>query len=204
MDSIQLSSESPKLCECGCGQPTHLAKLHDKRYGHVPGKPNRFLPGHYLKHLHRQPPLDDKFWSLVLKTDGCWLWQGSLNSAGYGRLKYHQKFYFAHRLAYMLAYGEIMPGVAVCHRCDNPRCVRPDHLFLGTTADNNADRERKGRTCAGQAHKWTRLTPTQVREIRHRYAEGGITKAALAREYHVWPSAIGQIIRRKCWADLPD
>lgn len=100
---------------------------------------------------------EEMLWRRVEKTDGCWLWTGGVNWKGYGRLgggkpgsKWRES---AHRLSYRLTYGSIPEGMHVCHRCDVPRCVRPDHLFLGTNTDNVRDAIRKGRKpmhrCAG-------------------------------------------------------
>jgi hypothetical protein len=87
----------------------------------------------------------ERFWSHVLKADGnaCWLWQAS--GQRYGKIKYSGRFYSSHRMAYHLAHGPIPDGLLVCHKCDNQKCCRPDHLFAGTSADNTNDMYSKGR-----------------------------------------------------------
>lgn len=96
---------------------------------------------------HKRVPLPDRFWTKVRKTESCWIWVGSKSRKGYGRIG-TEKFAsakLAHRVSWEIHRGEIPTGALVLHHCDNPSCVRPDHLFLGSGADNNADMARKGR-----------------------------------------------------------
>lgn len=96
-----------------------------------------------------------KFWSQVVKSDGCWEWSGSRTGDGYGALHEsgNPKQYKTHRVSYELHHGPIPPGMYVCHHCDNPPCVRPDHLYAGTATDNNRDTiRRKRRKETKQAH----------------------------------------------------
>ena len=89
--------------------------------------------------------IDARFWSKVVKADGCWEWTAYRDPLGYGRLNVDGVPVLAHRLAYELEHGAIPDGMCILHRCDNPPCVNPDHLWLGTQADNSLDMASKGR-----------------------------------------------------------
>ncbi len=90
-------------------------------------------------------PPSARFWQKVQKGDGCWEWQGSRNKLGYGITSLRGRAIRAHRVSWEIVNGPIPDGLLVCHRCDNPACVRPDHLFLGTQIDNLRDMRTKGR-----------------------------------------------------------
>lgn len=133
-----------QLCECGCGEPTSIAKSSDATRGYIKGQPMRFIPGHYAR--TQKPPTEKRFWERVNKQpDGCWLWTGTTNLRGYGILARNNTMQLAHRFSYELHKGVIPDGMFVCHSCDNPPCVNPDHLWLGTNADNVSDMVAKGR-----------------------------------------------------------
>jgi hypothetical protein len=140
-----------------------------------------------------------RFWEKVSRADGdgCWLWAGSLWK-GYGRLRLPGGRYgSAHRAAWGLTFGVIPDGMCICHHCDNPRCVRPDHLFLGTRRDNNRDRWEKGRydDTHGERHPGAKLTEDTVRLIRVS-EEAGIT---LAARYGVTPTTISDVRKGRTW-----
>jgi hypothetical protein len=86
-----------------------------------------------------------RFWAKVSKTDDCWNWIGAIGETGYGNFGIGYRTYRAHRLSYEMHYGPIPSGMLVCHKCDNRKCVRPDHLFIGTHKDNMTDCSEKGR-----------------------------------------------------------
>lgn len=143
-----------------------------------------------------------RFWSKVNKTDGCWLWTAALNAQGYGHFQIVGRGVVrANRFSWEITNGPIPAGMYVCHRCDNPACVNPAHLFIGTQAENMADCAAKGRNGAprGEAHRSAKLTPAQVVEIRARYAAGGVSYAKLCREYGVCERNILDIVRRRIW-----
>jgi hypothetical protein len=128
---------------------------------------------------------------------GCWLWTGQIVRFGYGLIKnQNRRPRMAHRVSYELHRGHIPDGLLVCHRCDNPPCVNPAHLFLGTYADNNRDCQKKGRNTRGERHAGAKLTTDEVRSIRRMYA-AGTSQAQLAREFGTSPATIWRIIKMR-------
>jgi HNH endonuclease len=136
---------------------------------------------------------------------GCWLWTGSCLPNGYGLISVQGTYRLAHRQSYETFVGPIPPGLCVLHHCDTPSCVRPDHLFLGTTADNYWDSARKGRATRlrGSRHQNAKLTEADVREIRQLAVNGGRgIVTALANRFHVGYRTIGRVIQRTRWGHL--
>lgn len=138
---------------------------------------------------------EERFWSKVRKTDTCWLWIAG--RTGYGTFKYRSKTVKAAHYAWFLYYGEAPKG-CVLHTCDNKRCVRKEHLFIGTTQDNTADKVRKGRCACGEAVNTSKLTEEEVLEIR-RQAVRGKPQATLAAEFGVSVQSIWNVVRRRSW-----
>lgn len=150
-------------------------------------------------------PLVIRFWEKVETGSGCWLWRGTIKGGRYGVLNRGGKKdgqAYAHRVAWELTNGPIPPGMDVCHACDNPPCVRPDHLFVGTRADNMADMKRKGRHRFGEGHQTGRLTDAQAREILRR-ALAGEPPGNIGVEFGVSASHVENIRRGHRWSHLP-
>ena len=149
----------------------------------------------------------DRFWAKVNKTGECWIWTGSRNALGYGSFGIAgHKTELAHRTAWRLTNGEDLPStVKVCHRCDNPPCVRPDHLFLGSQADNVADQIAKGRRhrTNGAKNGRAKLSVEQVLEIRRRYRPGEVRIIDLATEFNVSKSQIWNVVSGREWNEYP-
>lgn len=149
--------------------------------------------------IYSEEATAERFWAKVpVGAEGCWEWQGVCDGPGrYGRSHYKNKPIGAHRLAWILTHGPIPPGSEICHRCDNPPCVRPDHLFLGSRAVNAADMVAKGRAARNRPH--AKLTPEQVRELRARHAAGGISYSQLAALYGLTKMAAYNIVQGKSY-----
>ena len=143
--------------------------------------------------------ISERFWIKVEKSDKCWEWQGCRFSNGYGRFttRAPYKQNLAHRFAYILTFGEIPYNLMVLHKCDNPPCVRPDHLFLGTCQDNANDRVNKGRSLKGEQHPSAILTEKQIREIRS--LRNIRPQWELALEFNIKQVTVSDIQRRKRW-----
>ena len=151
------------------------------------------------------PTLSEKdrarFWAKVERRgiDDCWEWTAYRTRAGYGRFGLGRRIVAAHRVAFTLMVARIPRGMLVCHTCDNPPCVNPDHLFAGTHADNEADSRAKGRAACGERSGHSRLRLSEVREIRNRYAQREANQVSLAREYGVSQTTISAVVRRHTW-----
>ena len=154
-----------------------------------------------------------RFWSKVNKSEdqnACWEWQASLQNKGYGQFQHGGRagsMYLAHRIAWELTNGEIPDGLCVLHNCpngDNPKCVNPSHLFLGTQLENIKDSINKERYTRGEKQGHHKLTEAQVLAIRQQYKIGNITQTKLALDFGVSRRAIGMILNRTNWNYLKD
>ena len=192
------------------------------------------------KEIKLSPADEVRFWSKVDKSggeDACWLWTAGADKYGYGSIRLGKLVVRSYRVAYTLTHGEIphdgsYHGGCVCHKCDNPPCCNPAHLFLGTHRANIADRTKKGREAKGdnhssrthperlargdrsgsrlhpesrprgEGHAFCKLKASQVIEIRARFAAGGITQKDLASEFAMSAPYISNIISRRKWKHI--
>ncbi len=159
-------------------------------------------------------PIGPRFWQKV-NQDGpiplhrpeigpCWVWTAALGNWGYGVIGFGRRLVKAHRASWELHYGPIPVGLKVLHHCDNPPCVRPDHLFIGTLTDNSRDMVSKGRRFVprGEQAALAKLTADQVRQIRAIYVPYVMGYQRVANRFGVAKSTIMIIIQGKTWRDV--
>lgn len=130
---------------------------------------------------HKTRSLAERFWVAKVDIDDCWIWRGAHTSYGYGVIKMRDKTLYAHRVMWELTYGPIPDYLCVLHHCDNPPCVRPDHLFLGTRKNNAFDCIQKKRNPIGENNGRAKLTSAQALEIRN----SKLSSYKLASKYRV-------------------
>lgn len=151
--------------------------------------------------------LADKLLSRIkISPDGCFEWQGArkgkTKAEGYGLTSWNGKAIKAHRASYLAFRGPIPDGLHVCHTCDNPCCINPAHLFLGTVLQNRRDSVDKGRAARGEGHGKARLTVKDVLAMRADH-ESGLSYAAIARKYGTRSSHTWAIVNRRLWKCVP-
>lgn len=157
-------------------------------------------PGVYA---HKSRSVAERFWEKVFigsfsNADVCWLWTASKSRLGYGYFRWPGHTKIAPRVAYELVFGPFPKHLTVCHRCDNPACVRPQHLFLGTQQDNLADMKRKQRHAFGERIASSKLTEADVRAIKvstgpHR---------DIAKQYGIHEDHVGRLKAGRRWAHI--
>lgn len=142
--------------------------------------------------------------TIIGKDGECWLWTGAKIPSGYGLIwiNSRRKYINTHRVSYMLHRGFLPKHLCVCHTCDNPACVNPEHLFLGTSPENTADKMKKGRQSKGSKHGRSVLTEVDVLDIRRIYTGKYGELSALARQYGVSANSMMMIINRKHWRHI--
>jgi hypothetical protein len=151
------------------------------------------------------PTDNNRFWSRVDKTGkgGCWIWRGYVNKKGYGMFSSYtgsESGGMCHRISWYLINGKIPDNLCVLHKCDNPPCVNPGHLFLGTKTDNNRDAREKLRHQFGQYHHRAKFSHAQVLALRSYHIETGIGYRRLARKFDVSNSTMRDLLSGKTYA----
>lgn len=174
-------------CQCGCGEYIGFWTFTDRKNNKVKGEPRRFVKGH---NAYSGLSVRERFDTYVEQPDGngCWNWTGRKDDKGYGQFQIMSKRQErSHRLAFKFENGQIPPGLIVRHKCDNPSCVNPSHLELGTVQDNVMDRNLR------QRGRYRYIPDSEIRDMRVDY-DGGMKKAAIARKYGVSKTTAGRII----------
>lgn len=155
------------------------------------------------------PQLEEKdkarFWVKIQRgrANKCWEWKAGTDECGYGKFRLLRSSYTAHRIVYQLTHGVIPEGMCVCHKCDNPPCCNPKHLWLGTFEENMLDKHRKkrGRCLRGELHYKARLSEKKVKVIRV-LLKRGVSIVEIARRFGVGKSTIGCIKYNLSWKHL--
>ena len=158
--------------------------------------------GRWLKHgdpAHKRLPARERFWKFVDKRadDACWPWVGRTDIRGYGQFRVGDAPRPAPRVSYQIHFGDIPEGMYVCHACDEPGCVNPAHLFLGSPRDNAVDMVNKRRHRFGERSPFSKLVPDDVRAIRGLYP--GVPVRELSERFGVATATIYKILRREKW-----
>lgn len=158
----------------------------------------------------------ERFWSKVNKSGDCWIWTATRQGGGCGNFTVNRKAYQAHRWLYIQLHGPVAKGIEICHKCDNPACVNPDHLFAGTKSDNMQDSANKGRNamqkrpwrscfnhptfepCCGENQGNSKLTTEQVIDI-IRLGREGVSSSAIGEMFGINAGHIRRILGGKAW-----
>lgn len=206
------------VCQCTVVRPCEQCgrDFAGRQYHHMGLPPTRFCSMRCVGVAREsETPAETvaRFWAKVDRTGDCWPWTAGRSSDGYGRFSIRHRTLNAHRVVWEWMNGPIPDGMCVRHRCDNPPCVRPDHLMLGTTDDNMKDKVARGRQPRGKTH-YAHLHPETrrgernpaakidasiVAEIIARYTAGGISQSGLARAYGLSQPHVSRIVRGENW-----
>jgi hypothetical protein len=152
----------------------------------------------------------ERFWSKVDKKKSlifyggsrCWEWTGGHITKGYGMFFVGFNNKGAHVVSYEIHFGTVPSGMYVCHNCDNPGCVNPSHLFIGTADDNNKDKVKKGRQAVGTKTKSSKITERDVMAIREMYSSGDFTQQAISDKFKIKRRQVSHIVRREHWRHI--
>lgn len=142
------------------------------------------------------------FWNQVQKTTSCWIWTGSKSAYGYGQFMFRKQNWIASRFAWILTHGPIPDGLSVLHDCpngDNPACVNPAHLWIGTQHENMTDAASKKRTASGTRNARAKINEEIVKKIRSEYVPKVVLQKVLAKKYGVSRTLVSAIIVRRAW-----
>lgn len=146
-----------------------------------------------------------RFWSKVDKSGECWIWTAAKTGKGYGHIRLLGKDWLAHRFSYVVEVGGIPAGMLVCHPCDNPACVRPDHLFVGSNRDNTIDMTRKGRgkhaVLNGEQNGQAKITREVVLQIRAD-SRSGLSHREIAQKFGISQPHVSNVVNVRKWKSI--
>jgi hypothetical protein len=218
-NTLNLITNAPALLETTGGMTTHERMCCMPQYNRAcPVCQKEFVSvyldrcfccspecGHIKQARERTVPVAQRFWAKVNKggPDDCWLWTGALSSDGYGRFNVGGRNLTASRLAYELTYGTLPSNIMACHKCDNPPCCNPNHLFPGSNSENQRDMvaKNRGNKAHGEAQPKAKLTAAVVIEIR-KLRDQGYTQDRLSQIFGVGQTTISTIVQRKTWKHI--
>jgi hypothetical protein len=182
--------------------PTRICQQCGSPYEPYRARAPQKYCSHACSNRARKGDLVARFWSKVRKTEGCWYWTASVDARGYGQFRVDGKCEGAHRVAYDLTHDTPLGSSFGCHTCDNPSCVRPDHIYPGTQFDNMKDRSERGRFVSCPVRPWKRkMTEEDIAQIRIEYAAGGVSQRSLSKKYGVSQKLIFDIVHGRAWTD---
>lgn len=189
-------------CLCSCGNIIYaksgsLRKGYKKSCGCLLNE-TRKVNAHNMGKKNKIQSNETRFFKYVDKTDNCWLWNGDITVGGYGRFWYEGNSVRAHRVSYLLFIGTIPDNLSVLHKCDNPKCVNPEHLFLGTPTQNMEDRDSKNRQAKGENVGVAKLTYRKVKQIRT-LLDMGSKSSEIAIRFSIAVSTVNRIKKRVSW-----
>lgn len=152
--------------------------------------------------MSRQKNTRENIWKRInIMDNGCWNWLGGLSNR-YGEIKINRKTRLVHRVAYELTHGSIINGLFVLHKCNNPTCCNPLHLYLGTQKDNQFQMVEENRSAKGEQHGNVKLNEKSVLKIRRLYSDGGYSQRILAKMFGISQAQIQRIIKRYSWKHI--
>lgn len=155
------------------------------------------------KGYKRDESFQTRFERHIQKTETCWIWKGAISGTrGYGQIGFEGRRLYAHRASFEIYKGEIPEGLLICHECDNPSCVNPEHLFLGTYKDNMQDCSKKGRMRQEEKIGWSVLKTEDVILIRELHKTGKYSFPQLAKRFGVHTITIFDVVKKRNWKHI--
>jgi Autographiviridae endonuclease len=183
-------------CKCDCGK-NKIIESYRLKTGHTKSCGCYVSPTIEVYHEKKRKLIKSK----IIIENSCWIWTGQIQCSGYGTMGYRKKKVLSHRLSYLLFNGSIPDGMYVCHKCDNKKCVNPEHLWLGKQMDNLRDMVIKDRHVRGERAFFSKLSNKDVLEIRYLFNDLK-SFSKISKKFNVGSRCIKNIILRKTWKHI--